>query len=186
MWPSRLRSAKIRAAEGRAAPPALASSSGVSVAIAGSCGGGWRARPRDVAWSAYISARRHIDAGRVGEERLAYLIWQIAEVTLRNRRLEGAVVTDQRPVRCLLAQTPIVCSSSSTLTTPEHLAELRRMPFESSGLPKERTRLVGRLPACPNAMQRLSRPPLVPVRDPVRRCPRRLQLGGQSGVSRPI
>ncbi len=100
-------------------------------------------RPGDVAWPAYISARRHIDAGRVGEERLAYLIWQIAEVTLRNRRLEGAVVTDQRPVRCLLAQTPIVCSSSSTLTPPEHLAELRRMPLESSDRPKERTRLVG-------------------------------------------
>ena len=73
--------------------------------------------PRDVAWSAYISARRHIDAGRVGEERLAYLIRQIAKVTLRDRRLEGALVTDRRRVRCLLVQTSIVCSSSSTLTT---------------------------------------------------------------------
>src|SRR5438093_5495343 len=75
-------------------------------------------RPRDVAWSGYVSAGRHIDAGRVGEERLAYLIRQIAKVVLRNRRLEGAVVTDQRRVRCLLVQTSIVCSSSRTLTTP--------------------------------------------------------------------
>ena len=87
-------------------------------------------RPREVAWSGYVSARRHIDAGRAGEERLAYLIRQIAKVTLRDRRLEGAVVTDRRRVRCLLVQTSIVCSSSSTLTTPEQLAELRGMPFE--------------------------------------------------------
>src|SRR5438874_13069221 len=61
-------------------------------------------RPREVAWSGYVSARRHIDAGRAREERLAYLIRQIAKVTFRDRRLEGAVVADQRPVRCLLVQ----------------------------------------------------------------------------------
>src|SRR5438128_7798953 len=97
-------------------------------------------RPREVAWSGYVSARRHIDAGRAGEERLAYLIRQIAKVTLRDRRLEGAVVTDRRRVRCLLVQT------SDCLLIVKHadhagaVPELRGMPFEGKWSTKGPTR----------------------------------------------
>jgi len=58
----------------------------------------------------------------VGQKRLACLIRQIAEVTLRNRRLEGAVVTDQRPFvpACSDIDCVLIVKHADT---PEQLAE---------------------------------------------------------------